>query len=235
VSTRSSFELKSEWSRIRRRVLGHGRASLANTDMPRKRIQKTKVAESNAAAQKSVLPSIPAAEALSFLRDTRGMSTWTARDMAKSFDISVADANRIIPVLELQGYVKPAGTGEWMTTLSGEGVSGSKLPRYTRERIDEALSSLRDRIAEINRDSNAPYKITQAVAFGDFLGDTPRLQSAEVGVQLERRGGHGGDANSAKERRAQSEFLKQLHGKGGVVHIVPFESWMRERTHRNLL
>ena len=115
--------------------------------------------------KKTEAPAIPADEALSFLRETRGVTTWTARDMADSLRIAVADAKRVIPILELQGYVKPAGTNEWMTTLSGEDVSGSKPPRFTRERVAQALDDLRRRIAEINRDSKAPYKIAEAVAF----------------------------------------------------------------------
>jgi hypothetical protein len=93
------------------------------------------------AGQTRTLPSIPAAEALSFLKETRGVSTWKVKDMADSLRISLSDAKEVIAVLELQGYVKPAGKGEWMTTLSGETVSGSKHPRFQRERIQEALTA----------------------------------------------------------------------------------------------
>ena len=183
-------------------------------------------------AKKTDVPAIPAEEALSFLRETRGVTTWTARDMADSLKIGVADAKRVIPILELQGYVKPAGTNEWMTTLSGEDVSGSKPPRFTRERVAQALDDLRRRITEINRDSKAPYKITEAVAFGDFLSDRPRVQAAEVGIRLERRAIGADDAGDGVQ---QTDFLRQLHAKGGVVQIRPYESWMRERTYRRLL
>jgi hypothetical protein len=183
-------------------------------------------------AKKAEVPAIPAEEALSFLRETRGVTTWTARDMADSLKIGVADAKRVIPILELQGYVKPAGANEWMTTLSGEDVSGSKPPRFTRERVAQALDDLRRRIAEINRDSNAPYKITEAVAFGDFLNDRPRVQSAEVGIKLERRESGADDAGHGVQQR---DFFRQLHAKGGVIQVRPYEPWMRERTHRSLL
>lgn len=183
-------------------------------------------------AKKTEMPAIPAEEALSFLRETRGVTTWTARDMADSLKIGVADAKRVIPILELQGYVKPAGTNEWMTTLSGEDVSGSKPPRFTRERVAQALDDLRRRITEINRNSKAPYKITEAVAFGDFLSDRPRVQAAEVGIRLERRAIGADDAGDGVQ---QTDFLRQLHAKGGVVQIRPYESWMRERTYRSLL
>ena len=76
------------------------------------------------------------------------MLSWTTRDMAKSLRISAVAAKQIIPVLRLEGYVKPGDAGdEWITTEAGEAVSGSKPPRYKREAIEQALSSLRDRIA----------------------------------------------------------------------------------------
>ena len=37
----------------------------------------------------------------------------------------------ITALLQLQGYIEPAGRDEWLTTLSGETVSGSKTPRLT--------------------------------------------------------------------------------------------------------
>lgn len=198
--------------------------------MPRKRSNRGQ--PSLFPAKKAEVPAIPAEEALTFLRETRGVTTWTARDMADALKIGVAGAKRVIPILELQGYVKPAGTNEWMTTLSGEDVSGSKPPRFTRERVAQALDDLRGRIAEINRDSKAPHKITEAVAFGDFLSDRPRVQAAEVGIGLERRGSGAGDPGAALQQR---DFLRQLHAKGGVIQVRPFERWMRERTHRSLL
>jgi hypothetical protein len=183
-------------------------------------------------AKKAEVPAIPAEKALSFLRETRGVTTWTARDMADSLKIGMADAKRVIPILELQGYVKAVGANEWMTTLSGEDVSRSKPLRSTRERVAQALDDLRHRIAEINRDSKAPYKITEAVAFGDFMSDRPRVQSAEVGIRLERRGTGADDAGDGVQRR---DFLGQLRARGGVIQVRRYEPWMRERAHRSLL
>jgi len=203
--------------------------------MSSKRTLKARTKERpDTAAVLAGLRSMPAAEALSFLRDTRGLTTWTARDMADSLKISVADAKHVIAILELQGYVKPAGSGEWMTTLSGEGASGSKPPRYTRKRVERALAELRSRIAEINRDSRVPYEIIEAVAFGDFQNDRPHVQNAEVGIQLVRRGADAA-AESAKEQKARQAFLERLQGKGGVVCVRPYKRWMSERTHADLL
>ena len=203
--------------------------------MPRRPAPRTKPANANLFAQTSALPSIPAAEVLSFLRETRSLSTWTARDMAESLKISVTDAQRIIPVLELQGYVKSAEAHQWMTTLGGDEVAGSTAPRYKRERVEEALSSLRGRIAEINHDPHAPYKITEAAAFGDFLRDGPRVQSAEVGLQVKRRNPDSAVTDSPAGHRAERVFLRTLQVKGGVLRVVAFEPWMNKRTHRDLL
>ena len=203
--------------------------------MPRRSIARPRTEQRKRPVNANVLSSFPAAEALSFLRETRGCSTWTARDLARSLKVSLADAEQAIAILELQGYVKRSGKNEWMTTLAGESVAGSKIPRFTPERVGKALADLRNRIEEVNRDSLAPYRITEAVAFGDFLQPRTRVQSAEVGVRLERRNSEAADSSSAQERQRQAAFLKLLRGKGGVLHVRSFENWMSVRTYRRLL
>ena len=187
------------------------------------------------AATVTTLRSMPAAEALSFLRETRGVPTWTARDMAHSLRISLADAAQVISILQLQGYVKPAEGNEWMTTLAGETVSESKIPRYKPERVEQALQDLGRRIGEVNRDARAPYRIAEAVAFGDFLAGRARAQAAVVGVRLAQRKSGDAAPDSAEERNAQQAFLKLLQPRGGVLRLAHFEEWMRERAHRRIL
>ena len=46
--------------------------------------------------------------------------------MARSLKISVPQAKRIAAIFELQGYIKPETKGTWITTLSGQEVSGAK-------------------------------------------------------------------------------------------------------------
>jgi predicted transcriptional regulator len=71
----------------------------------------------------------PAAEALSFLKEIKGAATWTDRDLAKSLNISMAEVKQVLAVMELQGYVEPAGTSKkWRTTEQGDLVSGAKSP-----------------------------------------------------------------------------------------------------------
>jgi hypothetical protein len=202
--------------------------------MARKTSPKRKTASLFPEAKGAAQPSIPAAAALSFLKDTRGVTTWSPRLLAERLKIRAKEAKQVLAILELQGYVKAAGKNEWMTTVAGEGVSGSKPPRYTPKRIEEALRSLRSRIADLNRDSKAPFKITDAVAFGDFLSDRARVQSPDVGIQLVRRTS-ASDSESATEHTAREEFLKQRLGKTAILHLRPLERWMRARTHRDLL
>jgi hypothetical protein len=78
-------------------------------------------------------PEIPAAELLSFLKEVRGVQTWTEKDLAKILRIGLSQAKEAIAVLQLQGYIQPAGnTGKWRVTEQGEIVSGAKPPRFTR-------------------------------------------------------------------------------------------------------
>jgi hypothetical protein len=55
---------------------------------------------------------------------------------------------------------------------------------------------------QINRDASAPFKITAAVAFGDFLiSDRPRVQAADVGIRLVRRNEPDGEFLSSDKTR----------------------------------
>jgi hypothetical protein len=145
------------------------------------------------------MPSVPAQEAMSFLKDTRGALTWTVREMVDSLEITEREAKQVIAILELQGYVKPAldGTG-WLTTLYGEEVSGSQSPRFNLARVTGALAELKDRIQAQNRDRRAEFHVSDAVAFGDFLIARARVQAADVGVRLVvlKDGTAGGNSDS---------------------------------------
>ena len=45
---------------------------------------------------------------MSFLKDTRGLLTWTTRDLAETLDIPASEAAKVITIMEMQGYVKAA-------------------------------------------------------------------------------------------------------------------------------
>jgi hypothetical protein len=180
-------------------------------------------------------PQIPAAELLSFLKEIRGLTTWTEKELAKALKIGLAEAKEAVAVLQLQGYIEPAGhTGKWRVAEQGDLVSGAKSPRFTRQSVEETLAALRDRIKAVNQDPNAPYRITEAIAFGDFLTDAARVQAADIRMRLARKG----DAQmptSAKQHAAEVAFLKQLRAKTPLLNIQPYEDWMASRTHRSLL
>jgi hypothetical protein len=188
------------------------------------------------AAHETTSQAVPAAEALSFLKETKGAATWTDRDLAKSLNISMPEAKQVLAVMELQGYVEPAGTSKkWRTTEQGDLVSGAKSPRFTREAVEQGLSALSDRIQEINQDTNATYQLTEAVAFGDFMSDRSRLQAADVGIRLLPRESGANETETAREHAAEEAFLKHLRGKTASLHIQRYEEWMSARSHRKLL
>jgi len=105
---------------------------------------------------------------LSYLKDMRGVLRWTTRDLIRTLNISPYDADRILAILQFHGYVSRADTGQWLTTAAGETISGSKQPRFQRQNVEGAVSALFDRIAAINLESSSEFRVTEAVAFGDF-------------------------------------------------------------------
>jgi hypothetical protein len=178
--------------------------------------------------------SMPAAEALSFLKETRGALTWPLAQLAKYLNISIADAKEVVAVLQLQGYVKPSDH-QWLTTQQGEAVSRSRQPRYPRAKVEQAVADLRDRLKLVNRDTKAPYKVTDAVAFGDFLGDGSRVQAADVGIRLVPRKPDDDDLTSAREQASEQAFLRRLKNRSALLNVRPYEDWMSARSHRRLL
>jgi hypothetical protein len=194
------------------------------------------MASSKSKSSTEIMPSIPAAAVMSFLKDTRGLMTWTTRDLAATLDIPASEAAKVLIIMEMQGYVKAAqGAREWFTTPAGQTVSGSKLPHYTLERVATALAGLKDRIAAARKDFKSPFKISAAVAFGDFLSDHPRVQAPDVGIELTKRKSDAGARTSATEAKARAAFLKQLRGKNTPLNVQPYQEWMSKRSHQNLL
>jgi hypothetical protein len=183
-----------------------------------------------------LMPAVPVAAVLSFLKDTRELDNWTTPDLAKALGISTAEAAKAITFLQLQGYVNAGSKArEWFTTAEGQAVSGSKLPHFLRKRVETALDGLKERIAAARKDFKAPFKISAAVAFGDFLGKSAWVQAADVGIELVRGKAEGDAKVSATESTERKAFLRQLKGKNAPLNVQPYQDWMSKRTHQKLL
>jgi hypothetical protein len=94
---------------------------------------------------------------------------------------------------------------------------------------------LKQRIAAARKDFKSPFKISAAVAFGDFLSDRPRVQAPDVGIQLARRKTDDAARGSAIENKERLAFLKQLRGQNTPLHLQPYQEWMSKRPHLRLL
>lgn len=177
-------------------------------------------------------PSIAPRAVFSYLKDTRGVLTWTRRDLEDCLRVKVREADAILALLHAQGYVQPSsGRGEWITTAAGETVSGSKAARLKRESVDRALGELSQRLSELNKRGGGDLRIEQAVAFGDFLSARSLVQTADVGIALTWKDGKPDRAQATR----QSEVLKEMQGGSRFFHLQKYEHWMGERCHRDLL
>ena len=188
------------------------------------------VIQKTIASQQQTMPAVPLEAVMSFLKQTRGLLTWTVRDMSDALKISSDESRQIGAILALQGYVKQcAEDGVWMTTINGEAVSDSKPPHFSLARVDKALADLQNRIRSNNVDRKAGFRVVQAVAFGDFLLERPVAQAADVGISVV----------SNKDRKTSVEveraFLERLRARNPVLHLEPYRPWMSARWHRRLL
>jgi len=176
---------------------------------------------------------LSAQAALSFLKETKGALTWTTQEFACGVGTTVAEAGPALAVLQMQGYIKPGeGKNEWMTSVDGDAVSGAAAPRFGAETAKKALEDLRGRIATVNKDAKAEFRVTAAVAFGDFLSDRAQVQAADVGLELTPSKAR---APQRITKTQQQAFFKALRAGKQMIRLIPFETWMRERAHSRLL
>jgi len=175
------------------------------------------------------MPTIPIAAVFSFLKGMRGTLTWREEDLIATLKVARKDADKILALLQMQGYVQKTESAEWLTTASGEIVSGSKSPRFKPANIEQALAAVSARIADRNRDVHSEFKIIKAVALGDFLARPSKCQAADVGIELGPR-----VAGQERDKTEERNFLKRLAGNNKFLHLQPFEEWMTQRSHRRL-
>jgi len=177
------------------------------------------------------LPQIPLDALWSFLKDTRGAVNWSAKDVRECLKLDAKQAQQILAILEMQGYVVKEGDA-WLTTAAGESVSKSKRPQFSEPSVSNALEMFKERIEAVNRDKKTEFKITRAVAFGDFLSGRPRVQAADVGIELSRRDVMSGDP--AERETERLKFLNRLWRKSRLFHVQTYRPWMSQRSHRDL-
>jgi hypothetical protein len=168
--------------------------------------------------------SAPLAAVLSFLKDTRGIISWARDDMAATLHITKSQADEAVTILSLQGYIRAAEEGRWMTSIAGENISSSAAPHYQRETVERTLLELSQRIQQFNKDRQSGAKVVKAVAFGDFLSGSPRVQAADVGIQLQRR----------EDAETESKIFAMLRDRSPLLHLRRYEEWMSKRTHRDV-
>lgn len=177
------------------------------------------------------LPNIPLDALLSFLKDTRGAVNWSADDLRKCLELEGKQAQQILAILEMQGYVARE-SDRWLTTAAGEGISKSKKPQFATGSVNQALDTLKERIEAINQDKRSEFKITKAVAFGDFLSGHVQAQSANVGIELSRRDVISGNTDEAEDKRLA--FMNDLRRKSRLFNVQRYRPWMSQRSHRKL-
>jgi hypothetical protein len=190
---------------------------------------------------------------LSFLKETKGLFSWSTADLTDTLKLSRAQAAEVLALLRAQGYVQAESgkSDQWLTTTSGETVSGSKLPRFNPEKVRQALASLQQAIEENNKNKNSEYKITRAVAFGDFLrqaaSNVGKVQAADVGIEFTPRSTPKSSASRApnsatptppktpEQAASERAFLHSLRAKSTLLNLHPYAPWMSSRSHLNLL
>jgi hypothetical protein len=156
----------------------------------------------------------------------RSRPSWTSEQLIDVLKIKQGEADGIAATLEMLGYIEsvPGKKDTWKNTEAGNTVSGAKPPRFKPEKVLEAIEQLRARAEQMNSDPAAPVHVTDVVAFGDFLDELEKVQAADVGVGL----------TSTADHKITEDVLTNLRARSTMLHLHPYEDWMRKRSHRDV-
>jgi hypothetical protein len=117
------------------------------------------------------LPEIALDALLSFLKDTRGAVNWSAKDLLQGLRLDAKQGAQLLAILEMQGYVAKEGN-EWLTTAAGESISKSKKPQFSLASVTQAMATLKERIAALNRDKRSEFEDNEGGCFRGFSDGT---------------------------------------------------------------
>jgi hypothetical protein len=95
--------------------------------------------------------------------------------------------------------------------------------------IVQGLTALRTRIKCNNADRQATFRVTEAVAFGDFMLKRPLAHAADVGIALTKNG------RSPTPRAAESALFKHFCGRQDFLHLTHYQPWISARLHQSLI
>ena len=185
----------------------------------------------------SAIPDISAPALLSFVKQVSVEPHWDAKRLADVLNIKHSDVSQMAATLEMLGYAEQVSEtkGLWRNTPAGNTVSSAKPPRLNRDSVLDALEQLRVRVEQINANPESRFRVTELVAYGDFLDEHPKVQAADVGVGLELRSERRSASDSSIEKKSEEQVLSDLRAKSTLVHLHRMEDWMRRRSHRDVL
>jgi hypothetical protein len=198
---------------------------------------KTVHAESQPGTGSRAIPDVPAPALLSFIKQMSAEPFWDAKHLADICRVKPADVPQITATLEMLGYAEPVPGKKDIcrNTQSGNTVSGAKPPRFNRGRVLEALEELRTRAERMNADPASPFRVTELIAFGDFLDEHPKVQAADVGVGLSPKQSDQVMPATAAEHKREEHVLADLKAKSPMLHLQLIEDWMRKRSHQDMI
>ena len=193
--------------------------------------------ESPSPNQEHAISDVPAAALLSFIKQVSAEPFWDAKRLTSILNANAADAPQITAMLEMLGYAEPVPgkKGAWRNTQAGNIVSGGKPARFNRESVLEALNELRRRAEQMNADPASAYRVTDLIAFGDFLSDRAKVQAADVGVGLRPKQPDQADPATAVEHKRKEHVLADLKTKSPMLQLHLVEDQMQKRSHQDLL
>lgn len=168
-----------------------------------------------------------------FLRQA-GNATWAVSYVRRFFDIGDDEAKELVAGLARKRYIKKAetvvGGSWWEVAAAGKRIAAAGgTKRIRRVAADRMVSSLLQRVDEVNANDYYLYRVCRITGFGSYFEGEPTIDDIDVEIVLEPKEAdtekhrHALEARAAEERSKARTFATQAEGLGwGELEVLIF-------------
>jgi hypothetical protein len=166
-----------------------------------------------------------------FLRQA-GNATWAVSYVRRFFDIGDDEAKELVAGLARKRYIKKAetlvGGSWWEVAAAGKRIAAAGGTKRIRRAVaDRMVSSLLQRVEDVNADDYYLYRVSRITGFGSYVEGEPTIDDIDVEITLEPKEAdtekhhHALEARAAEERSKGRKFLTHAEALGwGELEVL---------------
>jgi predicted nucleotidyltransferase len=156
---------------------------------------------------------LPAVAVRDFLRRS---DNFTATDLAQTFKLTLAEAQRVARELQAVGLIEPSKDERddedtfLMTAKGGRLRSASAARALTRRSAEQILDQFLERVHAVNGERSYAFRVRRVLLFGSMLdGGQERVSDVDIAVELEPR-----EQEPTRQRELQDSRIREARRRG---------------------